>query len=130
MIEINFKFSIIIALICGFISFFYLVSGFPGSLDPLIGQYKYEALAFPLVVIFLDVLAWFYYYKEDEGHLIAFMIGFFLLIPVVGSLVSESVNNVKFNRIELWVLAYLGVSHILYALTNWRELLKSLGEPE
>lgn len=130
MIDKNFKLSILITIIAGFLSFFYMATGFPEVLSHLFGKYKLETMAFPLVIITLEVLAWFIYYKDEEGHLIAFIVGFFMLLPVAGSLISESVNDIRFNRIELWLLTYLGVSHVLYSLTNWRELLKGLGEHE
>ncbi len=126
MFMLNFKFSVVVAFIGSMILFIHMSTGFPDSLDHLAGRYQYYTLIWPLIIIAVEFLAWLFYYKHEEGHSIAFVIGFFLLAAIVGSIISEATNNIKYNRIELWVLAYVGISHIIYGLTNWREVLSNL----
>lgn len=130
MITFNFKLSVLVAMIGGIALFIHIATGFPASLDHLAGRYQYYTLMWPLIIIAIELLAWLLYYKDEEGHTIAFGIGFIILASIVGSFVSESVNDIKYLRIELWVLAYVGISHVIYGLTNWREVLNNLNMRE
>jgi len=130
MITRNFKLSVVVMLIGSIILFIHISTGFPDSLDHLAGRYQYYTLMWPLIMIAIEFLAWLFYYKDEEGHTIAFAIGFLLLAAIAGSILSEATNDIKYSRVELWVLAYVGISHVIYGLTNWREVLSNLNMRE
>lgn len=73
-----------------------------------------------LIYIVLSLIFWVAFFRHYENHLLAFIVGFTLLIPVMGGLISEQVNDVTFNRTQLYILGYVGVSYILFAWLEWK----------
>ena len=123
----NFKLSVVITVIgCVFI-FIAQSSSFPESLSHL-GAYQNQALIWPAIVGFLSVFFWFIYYRQEEGHVPAFILGFMILIPAVSGSVSELINGPYFNESEKIFLYYSGLSHILYGLIERKSILSALGQ--
>ena len=100
-------------------------TGFPESLSHL-GAYTNQTLIWPAIFTALTVVFWLSYYRCDQGHGLAFMMGVFSLVPLMGALVSEAINDVKLYQNGKILLGYIGVSHVLYGLTEWRELVAIL----
>jgi len=129
LLVFNFKVSVWVAVIGGGALFCSTAIGFPESLDHL-GGYKNQTLVaeaiFPVVALFL----WFALYRHEEGHASAFIYGFFVLIPVTGGLISQTINHVDFGRNEQWFLSYVGISHLLFSCLNLREVVDVLGRHE
>lgn len=109
--------------------FVHLASGFPESLSSVV-PLRNQTLMWPAIIATLSLLTWFLYYRHGEGHATAFLFGIILLTPLVGALISESVNDVKYFALEKNYLAYVGLSHLFYGWTNWREVLSVLGSHE
>ena len=127
LILINFKLSVLVTIVGCLLLFTYQATNFPDSLAHL-GPYQNQTLIWPAIIIVATLFGWFNSYKNDEGQLGAFIIGFFILVPVFSSSVSEAINEVSYNNNEQLFLAYVGFSHILYGWLDWREVLKGLGK--
>lgn len=122
MIRANFIASVWISVIGLILLFFWQARGFPQSLSHL-GALKNETLIWPAIVLIIQIMLWVAYYRNDENHRAAFIVSVILLTPAIGALASEGVNEIRFSRIELFFLFYVGLSHLLYSLTDWRSWL-------
>ena len=75
------------------------------------------------LVASLQVLAWLFYYRHSEGHALAFCMSVIIFTPVIGSFMSESVNDIEYADLQQYLLLYVAVSHLLYAFQGWQEWL-------
>ncbi|MCP4976243.1 MAG: hypothetical protein GY931_08795 [Maribacter sp.] len=116
-------------IIGGLVIFWLRQTGYPESVEHLlVGSYKLMALGMPLIAVSLTALLWFFAYKNDEGHLAAFVLGWLLLMPALSSSVSESINGQFYSDKEELFFWYVGLSHIMYGLLNAKEVLEGLGK--
>ncbi|MET0005530.1 MAG: hypothetical protein ABW087_18140 [Candidatus Thiodiazotropha sp.] len=106
--------------------FYQIQSGYPESVNHL--PIPHMALIEPLILVALSVLFWFMSYKDEEGHLIAFCIGFFIIVPALGAGISEAIHGQFYRNDEELARWYIGISHVLYGLVNIREVLEGLGQ--
>lgn len=129
IITINFRLALV-ATIIGCMAFYWITqSGYPESVDHLlVRSYRLKALAIPLIIVVLTVLLWFMFYKNNEGHLPAFIIGWFLFAPALSSRISENINGPFFSDVQEILCWYVGLSHIIYGLLNAREVFEGLGK--
>jgi len=127
LIIINCKLSIFVILVGCLFIFVNTSNTFSESFSHL-GAYRNQTLIWPIIVIFLTILLLSLYYKNESGQVPSFMMGFMYLIPALSASISEAINGVFFNRYEEVFLNYIGVSHILYGLQHWREILGALGK--
>lgn len=125
-ITLNFRLSILLSIVGMLVLFSLIAIGYPQSIAHL-SFYKTETLTWLLIISVITIIAWFVYYRHEEGHFLAFSIGFAVLIPAVGIFISESINDVYYNVYEKIFFSYAGVSHVLYGLLEWRSVLKMLG---
>ncbi|MBI3546526.1 MAG: hypothetical protein HY081_08045 [Gammaproteobacteria bacterium] len=126
LITLNFKLSILLGIVGMLMLFGSMAIGYPQSVAHL-ASYKSQTLAWPLIIFVLIIIAWFVYYRYEEGYFLAFSIGFTVLIPAAGIFISESINGAYYNDYEKIFLSYVGMSHISYGLLEWRSVLKVLG---
>jgi len=124
--EINFVIAVWMIIIGCALQLFYFATGFPASLKSVY-TLQNETLIWSASAAVTSLLAWFFYYKDNEGHVLAFIIGFYILIPVAGALISASVYNITFSKTEEIFLGYIGLSHISYSLIEWRRVFSALG---
>jgi len=103
LITINFKLSVLVTVIGCIVLFVYQASGFPESLAHL-GAYRNQTLIWPAIITAMSVLFWFVYYRNDEGHVPAFILGFIMLVPVFGSTISEAINGAFYSENEQYYL--------------------------
>ncbi|MES9970209.1 MAG: hypothetical protein ABW092_09260 [Candidatus Thiodiazotropha sp.] len=76
----------------------------------------------------MSALFWFGYYRNDEGHLAAFIFGLFMLMPVLGTAISEAINGAFYSDYEGYFLSYIGLSHVSYGMLKWRDVIEILGQ--
>jgi hypothetical protein len=127
IIHKNFILSVFITFFGCLILFALYSSGFPESLSSVF-PYRNHALMWPLIISALTLIFWFFCYKNGHGYFVAFLMGFCILMPVFNSIISTAINDVTFNKFILVFLAYSGISHILYGLTDWRNVFKGLNQ--
>ena len=121
-IHLNHLLSVVLLLILfGFVSFQIMESDVKGNV---------RGMAFPMLVFIFSFFLFVTEYREEEGKLAAFVIGFLILIPEFGRLIANMqysepvIGSSWFN----WLRMYIGGSHILYGASDGKELLKSLGQ--
>ena len=122
LISINFKLSVVVTFIGCAVIIFRGLQGFP-DFSAYLGAQSDYGLIVPVIVLATPLL-WFAYYRHGEGHIPAFLIGFGLLVSLVGSRVSD--GQIGYGVGEQLFLLYSGVSHITYSLLNWQELAEHL----
>jgi hypothetical protein len=61
----------------------------------------------------VQCLLWFIWYRHEEGHAVAGIMGFFLAVDLVIGLIHGNWPAAVFYL-------YLSVSHLIYALSGWR----------
>ena len=104
-------------------------------LDPALsinsGALEADAANFSIASLWLvaatTLVLWFAQYRKDDGHVLAFFVGFGLLALMVASQTTNALGNSHYGTKELLFLLYAGVSHIAYALLEWQELFHILG---
>ena len=126
LVLLNFRLSLVVTLIGCAVILFSNVQDFPDSLPYLGPQAGYTLFA-PGVIGALTAVLWLTLYRHGEGHTYAFFIGASLLLPVIGSHISDELIGAYYTNTEQLFLSYTGVSHIAYSLINWQELAKELG---
>jgi hypothetical protein len=125
---INFRIALLVTII-GSLAFATLIgTGYPDTVEHLPGSYKWESIASPLICATLTVIFWFSGYKDEEGHLPAFLMAVYLLAPALGAFAAEAIYGAFYSDLQKIFHWYAGVSHLLYGLTNAREVIRELGK--
>jgi len=122
----NFRIALIVTAI-GFIVLLSIAADSPAAAEEASEiLYATESGIVAFVAMGITILLWPDYYRGNGGHLPAFVVGWILLVPALGSSIANSINGDYYGgelNVFLW---YIGVSHILYGLTNARELVSGL----
>jgi hypothetical protein len=126
LIVINFKLSVVVTLVGCAAILLGNFQNFPESNSYLGAQAGYALFA-PGIIGLLTAISWFTLYRHGDGHTFSFFAGLSLLLPVVGSRISEELVGPYYSGREQLFLLYTGISHIAYALLNWQDLVKALG---
>jgi uncharacterized membrane protein YhhN len=74
-------------------------------------------------LVIVTGVSWFTSYRHGHGQGIAFLIGFILLISVIGHYLSAQVNDFNYSKLQVGFILYLSISHILYALQDIEDIL-------
>ncbi len=83
------------------------------------------------IYIAVNLILWIVSFRHGKNHLMAFVVGFALFIPVLGQLISREVNDVSVNGTELYFFSYVGFSYIAFAWLEWKSWFGSrVSEPD
>ena len=125
---VNFRIAVLVTVL-GSLAFAAIIgSGYPDTVEHLPGSYKWEAILGPLMSAALTVIFWFWGYKNEEGHLAAFLMAVFFLAAAVGAFAAEAIYGPYYSNVQETFLWYVGISHLIYALSNAGEVLRELGK--
>jgi hypothetical protein len=86
-----------------------------------------ETIVPPSVIGLATPILWFTHYRHGEGHQIAFLVGFSLIVLAIASYATNALGSSHYSPRELIFLCYAGGSHAAYALLNWQDLVSGLG---
>lgn len=121
-IERNFKLSVLLLFIFSILYFITLVN----SVDQIAatpGRSILKTFLSASALVIITGVSWFTSYRHGHGQGVAFLIGFILLISVIGHYISAQVNDFNYSKLLLGLILYLSLSHILYALKDIEDII-------
>lgn len=115
LIRVNFRVAVWITILGAALILVFMDPGDP-NVDVFRGR---GALKLAGLSVF-QLMGWFWWYRHDEGQGMAAAVALGLSGGVVALLLLPQVSDGRMNLVLMALLAYLSVSHALYAVWGWR----------
>jgi hypothetical protein len=126
MISRNFQISVLVLFVACVLDMFDVVRSID-EIRAVYGRFTHRVVVAPFFIGAITAVAWIGQYRHGHGHWTALLIGLTLLVSTAGMHLSATVNELGYSRLDLVVLLYAGLSHILFSLQEWQEIFAKLG---
>jgi hypothetical protein len=123
----NFRLAVLVTVLGG-LAIFAGVAGDDEAVRALHIDRSTYTVAAPLLLAVLTTILWFVRYRDGDGQWPAFLVGATLLVAAGALWSTAAVAGQPLPRTEFVYVAYAGVSHVLYALLEWRDIVGMLGQ--
>lgn len=85
-----------------------------------LGQGRLMGAGMLSLLAVLQVFFWLVFYRQQAGHKAALVVGAMTLITAFGGVFNTTVNLAQPLTVLPYVLVYISVSHIAYAILDWQ----------